>query len=279
MQYKEGSLKHKTLHQLKKIWILNFLRRVYKAGKIPNRQYKQILKWGLKSNEDTNYTYFLTQRNFNYLSGFVSIVTGAKKSLVLQYMEEAKQDNELRQTVIDAIESSPFKHVADKEVRFGRRLGWYAFVRIMKPKLVVETGVDKGLGSVLLCAALLRNKQEGYDGKYYGTDINPKAGYMLTGKYKQMGEILYGDSIESLSKMKEPIELFINDSDHSVDYEYEEYKVIQRLITEKTIILGDNSDISDKLQQFSDETGRHFLFFKEEPFDSWNPGAGIGISF
>ena len=72
-----------------------------------------------------------------------------------------------------------------------------------KPKIVVETGIDKGLGSVLLCSALLKNKEDGFEGRYYGTDINPKAGYLLSGKYLKVGEILFGDSITSLKKLEE----------------------------------------------------------------------------
>ena len=92
---------------------------------------------------------------------------------------------------------SPQKEYADLRVDFGRRLGWYAFARTMKPKIIVETGVDKGIGSVLLCSALLKNKEEGFEGRFFGTDINPEAGYLLNGKYAEVGKILYGDSINT----------------------------------------------------------------------------------
>ena len=85
-------------------------------------------------------------------------------------MEEAENDTLLKNTIIERTKSSSFSRFADLDVRFGRRLGWYAFIRVIKPKVVIETGVDKGLGSILLCSALLRNKEEGFEGKYYGTD-------------------------------------------------------------------------------------------------------------
>ena len=87
---------------------------------------------------------------------------------------------------------------------FGRRLGWYAVARAIKPRLIVETGVERGHGALLLCAALLRNGEEGAPGHYLGTDINPGAGYLLSGKYKAAGKILYGDSIMSLREISEP---------------------------------------------------------------------------
>ena len=135
------------------------------------------------------------------------------------------------------------------------------------------------MGSVVLCAALLRNKEEGYLGRYYGTDINKNAGYFLDGKYLDVGEIIYGDSITSLKKFDKMIDIFINDSDHSPIYEYEEYKTIKNKLSPKALILGDNSHETDKLLKFSIENRRNFILFREEPKDHWYPGAGIGISF
>ena len=163
--------------------------------------------------------------------------------------------------------------------RYGRRIGWYAFVRICKPKIVIETGVDKGLGSCVLAAAIKRNREEGHEGRYIGTDINPLAGYLLDGEYRESGEVIYGDSIETLSGLDVSIDLFINDSDHSADYEAREYATVEKKLSDSAIVLGDNSHVTDKLMEFSQESGRDFLFFSEKPRDHWYPGAGIGISF
>lgn len=267
------------LRILKRIWIFNFIRRVFIASKYYNKKYLQIFKWGFASKEDTNFTYHLAESNVKYLAQTIACIVKKDYSEIFGYIKEIELNKDLNNHIISTTLNSKEKRFADKEVRFGRRLGWYAFVRAMKPKIVVETGVDKGLGSVLLCAALEKNKSEGYEGKYFGTDINPAAGYLLCGRYKEFGEILYGDSIQSLSDFKEEIDLFINDSAHSSDYEYNEYKTIAGLLNENSIILGDNSHCTDKLSQFSIENNRQFLFFKEEPINHWYPGAGIGISF
>ena len=75
----------------------------------------------------------------------------------------------------------------------------------------METSVDKGLGACVLTAALIRNSKEGYPGRYYGTEINPEAGYLLQEEYAEFGEILWGDSIESLKKFDKKIDMFIHD--------------------------------------------------------------------
>jgi predicted O-methyltransferase YrrM len=269
----------KIFRGLKNIWFFNFLRRLFMASRYYNKKYLQILKWGFTSKEDTNFTYDLTEQNKAYLAHMIAVVTRIEYSQVLEYIAEVQSDEILKATILTAIKNSTEKRFTDRAVRFGRRLGWYAFARVIKPEIIIETGVDKGLGSVLLCAALIKNREEGFEGRYFGTDINPKAGYFLEGKYKEMGTILYGDSIASLSQLTEKVDLFINDSDHSSEYEYQEYLTIKPLLTDKTIILGDNSHTSRKLADFSAETGRNFIFFKETPLNHWYPGAGIGISF
>lgn len=269
----------RVLRPLKQVWILNFIRRLFVASRYFNGKYVQILKWGFTSKEDTNFTYQLSDDNLICLAQTIAFVTRKEYSEIFGYIQEAELDKELKDHIILTTSNSKEKRFADKEIRFARRLGWYAFVRAIKPKIIVETGVDKGLGSVLLCAALEKNEKEGYSGRFYGTDINPKAGYLLAGKYKEFGQILYGDSITSLSNFKEKIDLFINDSDHSAEYEYKEYKTVMPFLNEGTIILGDNSHCTNKLSQFSLENKRHFLFFKENPENHWYPGAGIGISF
>ncbi|MCK9482047.1 MAG: class I SAM-dependent methyltransferase [Bacteroidia bacterium] len=272
-------MKKRILRFLKRLPMLNLIRRVLYATQYPLKQLGKVIKWGFTSREDTNYTYDLSDDNMLFMAHFIAVVTGKQYKDVLTLFDEIQQDSSLRSHVLDEIKKSPLGRFADKEVRLARRIGWYAFVRIVKPKVVIETGIDKGLGSVVLCAALLKNKEEGYIGKYYGLDINPEAGYLLSGKYTEVGEVLYNDSIESLKTFNEPIDLFINDSDHSLEYEYNEYKTIAHLLTDQSIILGDNSHCSDKLALFSQETNRRFLFFKEEPINHWYEGAGIGVSF
>jgi len=238
-----------------------------------------LVKWLFKSKETTNFTYNLEECNKRYLASLISYILNIGFSTVMAYFEELEEDGELRSHVADVITNSNLAFMADREVRFGRRIGWYAFARALKPKIIVETGVDKGLGSCVLTAALKRNKEEGYEGKYFGTDMNPKAGYLLSGDYADFGSILYGDSIESLIKFDGMIDLFINDSDHSADYEAKEYEAIANKLSKHAIVLGDNSCSTDKLLNFSLKTSRHFVFFQEKPSGHWYPGAGIGISF
>jgi len=238
-----------------------------------------LAKWLFKSKETTNFTYDLEEGNKRYLASLVSRATGIGFEEAMLYINEIESDLELRTHISQAISKSDFASTADQEMRFGKRAGWYAIARALKPKVIIETGVDKGLGSCVLAAALKKNRHEGHEGYYYGTDINPDAGYLLSGDYADYGKILYGDSIESLKKFDGPIDLFINDSDHSATYEAKEYETIKDKLSERAVILGDNSHCTDKLFEFSLAAQRDFIFFQERPKDHWYPGGGIGISF
>jgi Methyltransferase domain len=233
----------------------------------------EIPRWAHNSRESENFTFDLTQQSLEYLAATVSVVTGAGIDAISAYLEEPRAD------LSDYLSLRAAALPIDKPTSFGRRLGWYAIARAMKPRVTIETGVHYGLGSVLLCSALRRNAQEGHPGRYYGTDIDPGAGVLLAEPLNQYGKILYGDSIASLRGIDESIDLFINDSDHSAEYEGQEYRLVEPRLSQKSIVLGDNSHVTNELFKFSVSTGRNFLFFKETPRDHWYPGAGIGISF
>lgn len=267
----------KLLKQIKPI------RRLYDgfiASTYFNHKYIKIIKWMLMSNEDTNYTYDLTQKNLDELIKTIEIVFPEyPHKQISKLINEIIEDDKLKEQLQARISTSSFRAFADKKIKFSRRLGWYVVVKILKPKIIIETGVDKGMGAMLLCRALEINQKEGFNGKYYGTDINPIAGYLFDEPLTKHRTIVYGDSIDSLKKLNESIDLFINDSDHSASYEYQEYHTIKDKLSPRAIILGDNSHCTNKLLQFSFENNRNFLFFKEEPKNYWYPGAGIGISY
>ncbi|WP_320664943.1 class I SAM-dependent methyltransferase [Prochlorococcus sp. MIT 1223] len=264
-------------NSLIKTIVLFFWKRKF-AYSYYNKKLSLINKWAIKDNELSNFYYDLEELNKDYLANTISIITGVSYDQIYTYFNELLKDKELFTSINNSLKQIS-EYGKDIKFAYGRRIGWYAFTRILKPKLLVETGVDHGIGSCVLTSALLRNKAEGFEGKYIGTDINPNAGRLLVEPYSSIGEIIYGDSLESLAAIENNIDLFINDSDHSAEYEYSEYLQIQQKLSRESIILGDNSHVTDCLSRFSKKLNRSFLFFQEKPKNHWYPGAGIGISF
>lgn len=233
--------------------------------------------WLFRSRENSNFTYDLTERCQIYLAAGLSALLGERYETVRKYMDEIQEDSEFNDHIRRLQRKHPLRYRTDPEPCVGRRMVWYAIVRMTKPALVVETGVDQGMGAVVLCAALKRNAAEGHPGQYRGTDINPQAGYFLKGEYAEFGEVLYGDSLQSLTKLSN-IDVFINDSDHSADYELAEYEMIRDKLTSGAIILGDNAHVTPRLAEFSLRNGRRFIFLAEEPARHWYRGGGVGVS-
>jgi hypothetical protein len=235
--------------------------------------------WTLRSREHYNYSYDLQPRNLEHLAAFVSVITGQSRKLTRNYLREIETDAALKDHVVRLNRSHAERFVADAEARFGRRMGWYALIRAQKPRVIVETGVDKGLGSCVIAAALLRNSAEGSPGRLYALDINPNAGYLLTKPYNDVAEMVYGDSLVTIAGLKDEVDFFIHDSDHSAEHEEKELRAVEHKLSPKAVVLSDNADCTDELLKFAERTGRQFLFFGEKPRSHWYPGEGIGVAF
>ena len=235
--------------------------------------------WTLQSREHHNFTYELDALNVRYLTSFVAVVTGQSYATVEKYVREIEQDSELRDRIVRWSLQAKEKYVTDPEARFGRRIGWYAFVRATKPRLCVETGTDKGLGTCVIAAALMRNAQEGFPGKVLGMDLNPNAGFLLQPPYDQFGKLVVGDSHVSIQALQEPVDFFIHDSDHTPEHEAAEFELIEPKLAPNALVLTDNAEKTDKLLAFALKTGRQFLFFTEKSASHWCQPGGIGVAY
>lgn len=239
---------------------------------------KNWIVWVFTSRADSNFTYALTDRCKINLAASLASLLKWDYAGIAGYFREIETDEDFNSHVRRLWLKHPERYRTDEAPLVGRRIVWYAIARATKPKVIIETGVDQGMGAIVLSAALSRNAAEGHTGRYFGTDINPDAGFYLQKPYSDFGRILYGDSLKSLEDLSEPVDLFINDSDHSESYEQAEYELIKAKLSPAAIILGDNSHVTPKLAEFSVREGRRFVFLSEEPADHWYRGAGVGIS-
>ncbi|HEX5398730.1 MAG TPA: class I SAM-dependent methyltransferase [Verrucomicrobiae bacterium] len=249
------------------------------AGPFALRQLAQMARWAFVSKEYYNHTYHLSELNCSYLASYVSVVSGHPLPLVEQYVTELENDTDLRHALEQRTLASRDRHNCDVEPRYGRRLGWYALVRATRPRVVVETGVDRGLGTAVIAAALKRNAAEGFPGLVFATDIMPDCGHLLAEPYKSFCRILIGDSVASLKQFQEPVDIFLHDSNHDPAYEWAEFLAIEPRLHPASLILSDNSQQTPKLMEFAQHLGKAFLYFQDQPRDHWWPGDGIGAAF
>jgi len=231
-------------------------------------------RWLLRSREHTNYTYDLTGLNRKHLTWFVANVAGIDIQAAREYVDEIADDDTLRRHIAEATRTSPRRWLADPSALLGRRIGWYALVRARKPHHVVETGTDKGLGSVVLAAALLRNGA----GRLTTIDVNPASGYLISGAYASVVDRIVGDSVGVLGSLG-GVDFFLHDSDHAAAYERRELETVADALTDDALVLSDNAELTDELAQWAERTGRRFAFFDERPANHWFGGVGIGVAY
>jgi predicted O-methyltransferase YrrM len=254
--------------------------RLFKVAKYDLRILRSSVRWLVVSREHHNYTYDLTALNREHLAWFVSDVCAVPVGRVREWMAELESDERLRQHIEDTTAASARRGLADRHVRYARRAGWYAMVRALKPVHVVETGTDKGLGTCVIAAALLRNAAEGHPGRVTSIDVNPEAGYLTEAEpWAGVIDLVIGDSVAALAALADPVDIFLHDSDHSSGHERREFIAVEPRLAKDAIVLTDNVTKTDVLLRHAEATGRRFLAFREQPARHWYPGDGIGAAW
>ncbi|WP_434743079.1 class I SAM-dependent methyltransferase [Micromonospora sp. SH-82] len=260
--------------------IAAFPKRLVRVARHDAKVLKTSARWLVTSREHHNYTYELTKLSRHHLAWFVSVVCDVPVKQVRAYFQEIESDDRLRTHIEEATAGAARRGLADRQVRYARRIGWYAIVRATGPAHVVETGVDKGLGSCVLAAALLRNAADGRPGRVTSLDINPEAGYLArTEPWSEVVDLVIGDSIASIDALDRPVDLFLHDSDHSRAHEKREFDAVEARLAPGAVLLTDNVTATNVLAEHAERTGRRFLAYRETPARHWYPGDGIGVAW
>ncbi|MEV0727604.1 class I SAM-dependent methyltransferase [Polymorphospora sp. NPDC050346] len=257
-----------------------FPKRLLRVARHDARVLGVSARWLFTSREHHNYTYDLTPLSREHLAWFVSVTCDLPVAQVRTYLAEIETDDTLRRHIEQTTATSARRGLADRHVRYARRIGWYAIVRATRPAHIVETGVDKGLGTCVLAAALLRNTADGHPGRVTSLDINPEAGYLAQARpWSDVVDLVIGDSIASIGALDRPVDLFLHDSDHSVAHERREFEAVEPRLAPGARLLTDNVTVTNVLAEHAERTGRRFLAYRENPARHWFPGDGIGIAW
>ena len=156
--------------------------RAWVGTKEISRTISSVCSWLIKSREYTNFTYEISESNLKKLSFWISVVTDISVDSASRYISEIMEDETFKLQLETRTRISRYRGVSDRQIHFGRRVGWYALIRIVQPQLVVETGTDKGLGAAVILQALKRNGH----GKLITIDINQKSGFYFRIKNTMM---------------------------------------------------------------------------------------------
>ncbi|MDI2124560.1 class I SAM-dependent methyltransferase [Yinghuangia seranimata] len=234
--------------------------------------------WLVRSREHVHYTYDLKPLNLEHLAWTVSAATGAPVADVRGYLAEVRDDAELRATIEAGLAASPRRATTDRVVRYGRRIGWYAFVRALRPEFVVETGTNRGLGSAVIAAALLRNGH----GTLATCDLDDRSGELIRSPYDKVVEHVVADSLAFLAgpvARRHPVDLFVSDTAVSERHEEAELASITPLLAPGAVVLATMAHKWSALPKWAEEQSLAFSYFAERPEQHWYPGLGIGAAY
>ncbi|MFE5297718.1 class I SAM-dependent methyltransferase [Streptomyces sp. NPDC056632] len=234
--------------------------------------------WLVRSREHSCFTYELEPSNHEHLCWFVSEVTGAPVKAVRAHVQEAEEDADLRRILNEGLATSVRSGTCDREVRYGRRVAYYAFVRTLAPGHVVEAGPHRGIASSLIAAALLRNGS----GRLTTVDVDPRAGELIRGPYRGVVDQVVGDSVQVLGSpriQERGVDMVLLDTSVGPDHEDAELAAVGPALSEHALVLSSRSHAWPCLARWSEERQRRFLHFDDRPRDHWHPGNGFGVSF
>jgi Methyltransferase domain len=233
-----------------------------------------VVKYLLVDPELENFTYDLA--NEDELVGLVSASLGADAHEIRGYVAEAKSD-----TTFHAGLRRRARRRLDVKRRplFGRRLGWYAIARALKPEVIVETGIHAGLGSALLLQAVATNIREGHPGQVISVDIDPRAGWLVDNALRLYWRPVYGSTFDVLVPALDGLSvgMIVHDSEHTYECESFEFAAAVRHAAPTIALISDNAHATSALRDVCASLGIEYRFFRERSLDHFYPGAGIGF--
>jgi hypothetical protein len=248
-------------------WIAKY-RALQTYGVRPLSQPGTAARFILLDPELDNFTFELA--NEAELPDFVAEVLRSDRNQAAAYMYELKTDLALRSELESHARRRPY---AKRRPEYGRRLAWYAFVRSLKPGVVVETGVQDGLASAVLLRALERNGEEGVAGRLKSFDIMPGSGWLVSERARSDWELVIGSTFDTLERALdgEQVGLFIHDSQNTYECERFEFGVALDRAAERMVLISNRAPIGG-LRDIAAEHGMRYAEFEERPLHFY-PGT------
>ena len=251
---------------------LRRVRWVHKARAVQrsDKPFRDHWRFVLTSPEPDNYTYEIA--NEEDLARWAAAVVRCDLDVATAFISEPDRDV----TLSARLRAATAGHWlwSKRSPPFGKRLGWYALTRALRPRLVIETGTHDGLGSLLLLRALELNGQDGYPGKLVSFDVNPSAGWLI-GEH-QLWELRLEASQEGMSEVlaaEGALDMFIYDGWHTYEAERADLEIAAAHLSENGVLLSDDAQVSRALRDVSGRLGFDYLEFQEIPLGHFYAGA------
>ncbi len=195
------------------------------------------LRFILFDPEFDNFTYEVA--NEAELVRFLQTMLGIERSQLEQYLLETHTDPGL---TTDLWRRLRWRLDYKRRPPLGRRATWYVLTRALKPELVVETGVQDGLGSLAVLRALARNAEEGSPGRLISVDTLPTVGWLVPASEHHAWHLMIGSSDEVLARTLEveTVGLFLQDSGGDLELARRELELVLPHAVDGTVFVSQN---------------------------------------
>lgn len=138
------------------------------------------------------------------------------------------------------------------------RMSLYCIVRLLKPDIVVETGVKWGEGSLFILNALERNGHgslhsfdigfEGSSESYWFPPEVERVGFFVPNNLTERWSLHIGDSLKEMPKVLTnvlPVDMFLHDSLHTYDHMYSEFDIALNFMNDGGILASEDIDANN----------------------------------
>jgi hypothetical protein len=246
--------------------------RVLRAVRSSGQPLLHVLPWAVASREYTNFSYETTEVSRAGLCGMVAVIANADIRTVIAFADELRSNAELAEHVRADHADSDRKWASDPQFRPGRLMLYYLLIRALKSGFVVEAGVDKGLGAVIMCEALRRNAAEGYTGDYLGIEYNPLQQSSIYSRFPhKIGEIRHGNSPDVIRTITRKIDLFVHETTPEPDHVAAQVAALQGHMAERGVFASVWP--LPQFVEYAARNGKRVLMHKDEPAHHWYPGC------
>ena len=140
----------------------------------------------------------------------------------------------------------------------------YILCRILRPRIVVETGVANGFSS----ASILQALEDNQAGEHYSIDLHYRAdvtmpvgkdlGWVIPGHLKHRWRLILGESFRVLPRLLKElgtIDIFLHDSRHTYRTMMKEYTIVWPYLHRGALLLSHDVELNDALLDFCDKVG------------------------
>lgn len=224
--------------------------------------------------ETANFTYDID--NQLQLADWVAAVAICGVGAAREYLSEPRADAVLQRRLLGATAGRwLWTH---REPSFGKRLGWYALVRALKPRFVVEVGVHDGLGTLALLRALERNLDEdGVSGRLVSFEINPSGGWLVgSNRLWELRRQSSDEGLPEILRTAEPLDMFVYDGWHSFEQERWNLQLAASHLNRGGVLLSDDVQTTQALPGVCAERALEYFEFAETPSGHFYPGSVLG---